>query len=74
MDNNSNALLGLKKLRKSKNLNQLKVATDLNISRESLSYYENGRRNPDIQTLKTLSKYFNKSIDYIINGEEFSPK
>lgn len=74
MENRNNALLGLKKLRKEKNLNQLKVATDLNISRESLSYYENGKRNPDIQTLKMLSEYFNKSIDYIINGEEFSPK
>lgn len=74
MENRNNALLGLKKLRKEENLNQLKVATDLNISRESLSYYENGKRNPDIQTLKMLSEYFNKSIDYIINGEEFSPK
>ena len=67
-------LLGLKKLRKQRNLNQLKVAMDLNISRESLSYYENGKRNPDIQILKDMSKYFNVSIDYIINGEEFEKK
>ena len=40
-------LIGLKKIRKKKHLNQLKVAMDLNISRESLSYYENGKRNPD---------------------------
>lgn len=57
--------------RKAKELNQLKVAMDLNMSREALSHYENGKRNPDIQTLKLLSRYFNVSIDYLINGEEF---
>jgi transcriptional regulator with XRE-family HTH domain len=64
-------LIGLKIIRKQKNLNQLKVAMDLNISREVISYYENGKRNPDIEMLRTLSKYFNVSIDFLINGEEF---
>ncbi len=71
---NENALIGLKKIRKEKNFNQQKVAMDLNISRESISYYENGKRNPDIQTLKMLSKYFNRSIDFLINGYEFGEK
>ena len=47
---------------------------DLNISREALSYYENGKRNPDIQFLRILSNYFNVSIDFIINGKEFEKK
>ena len=64
-------LIGLRKIRKEKGYNQLKVAMDLNISREALSHYENGKRNPDIQTLKILSAYFNVSIDYLINGKEF---
>lgn len=64
-------LIGLKKIRKEKKYSQLKVAMDLNISRETLSYYENGKRNPDIQFLRTLSNYFNVSIDFLINGEEF---
>ncbi len=67
----NSGLIGLKKIRKQKNLNQQKIAMDLNISREVISYYENGKRNPDINMLKTLSKYFNVSIDYLINGEEF---
>lgn len=66
-----NGLIGLKKIRKEKGLSQLKVALDLNMSREALSYYENGKRNPDIQTLKLFSKYFNVSIDYLINGKDF---
>lgn len=64
-------LIGLRKIRKEKGYNQLKVAMDLNISREALSHYENGKRNPDMQTLKMLSAYFNVSIDYLINGKEF---
>ncbi len=66
-----NALIGLKKIRKKQRLSQLKVALDLNISREAISYYENGRRSPDIQMLKKLSDYFNVSIDYLVNGKEF---
>ena len=62
---------GLKKIRKAKDLNQLKVAMDLNISREALSHYENGKRQPSIEMLRKLSEYFNVSIDYLINGEEF---
>lgn len=64
-------LIGLKKLRKQRKYSQLKVAMDLDISREALSYYENGKRNPDLQMLRRLSEYFNVSIDFIINGKEF---
>ena len=67
-------LLGLKKIREERNLNQLKVALDLNISREALSHYENGKRSPDIQMLRRISEYFNVSIDFLINGKEFEKK
>lgn len=67
-------LLGLKIIRKQRNLNQLKVALDLNISREALSHYENGKRSPDIEMLRKLSEYFNVSIDFLINGKEFIKK
>lgn len=67
----NNGLIGLKLIRKQRNLNQQKIALDLNISRETISYYENGKRNPDIQMLKMLSRYFNVSIDFLINGKEF---
>lgn len=70
-DNSPLGLIGLKIIRKQKKYSQLKVAMDLNISREALSYYENGKRNPDLQLLRTLSAYFNVSIDFLINGKEF---
>ena len=74
ISNKNDGLIGLRIIRKQRNLNQQKVAMDLNISREVISYYENGKRNPDIQTLKALSKYFNVSIDFLINGREFEKR
>ena len=67
-------MIGLKKIRKKLNFNQQKVAMDLNISREALSYYENGKREPSLSLLVTMSDYFNVSINYLITGEEFHKK
>ena len=67
-------LLGLRIIRKKRKLSQLKVAMDLSVSREALSHYENGKRNPDIQMLKSMSAYFNVSIDFLINGREFEQR
>ena len=64
-------MVGLRAIRKKKGFSQQKVAMDLNISREALSYYENGKRNPDVSMLIAMSKYFNVSIDYLITGKDF---
>lgn len=66
-------MIGLREIRKAKGYSQLKVAMDLSISREALSYYENGLRSPDIAMLLKFSDYFDVSIDYLIKGEEFHP-
>ena len=65
---------GLKEIRKLKNLNQQKVALDLHISREALSHYENEKREPSLELLILMSKYFNVSIDYLITGKDFIKK
>ncbi len=67
-------LIGLREIRRQRHLNQQKVAMDLNISRESLSYYETGKRSPDVEMLVRFSQYYNVSIDYLITGKEFSEK
>lgn len=67
-------MIGLKIARKTRNLNQQKVTMDLNISREALSYYENGKREPSLQLLVRMSDYFNVSINYLITGQEFIKK
>ena len=63
-------MIGLKRIRKQRQLSQLKVAMDLSISREALSYYENGKRSPDVDMLVKMSRYFHVSIDYLILGED----
>lgn len=67
-------MIGLREIRKAKNLNQQKVAMDLNISREALSHYENGKREPSLTMLIKMSEYFNVSVDYLITGKEFKKK
>ncbi len=67
-------MVGLREIRKKKGYTQLKVAMDLSISREALSYYENGKRSPDLQMLLLLSQYFDVSVDYLITGKNFTPK
>ncbi|MBE6788777.1 MAG: helix-turn-helix transcriptional regulator [Ruminococcaceae bacterium] len=65
---------GLREIRKKRKLNQQKVALDLNISRESISFYENGKKEPSLALLIAMSKYFNVSIDYLITGKDFEKK
>ena len=59
-------------IRTQRQLSQLKVSMDLSISREAISYYENGQRSPDIEMLVKMSEYFNVSIDFLITGKEFT--
>lgn len=67
---NNKVMIGLRKIRKQKNLNQQKVALDLHISREALSHYETGKREPSLNLLLQMSRYFNVSIEFLITGEE----
>ena len=65
---------GLREIRKKKKYSQVKVAMDLNMSRETLSRYETGERNPNLEMLVKFSEYYNVSIDYLIRGEEFKKR
>jgi transcriptional regulator with XRE-family HTH domain len=62
----------IKKLRKIKKKTQQDIADLLGITRQAYGYYENGSRQPDFESLKKLSDYFGKSIDYLITGNENS--
>lgn len=64
-------MIGLHNIRRQKGYSQLKVSMDLNISREAISYYENGQRCPNLEMLVKLSDYFGVSIHYLITGKEF---
>ena len=64
-------MVGLHAIRNKMGYSQLNVAMDLSISREAISYYENGLRCPNLEMLVKLSDYFNVSIDYLITGKNF---
>ena len=56
----------LKGLREKTGLNQKECAEKLNISRGSISFYENGERIPDIETIYNMATFFNVSADYLV--------
>lgn len=56
----------LRYLRKEKKLSQQKIADYLGISRQGYGKYEDGRSEPDHQTLVELATYFNVTIDYLL--------
>ena len=56
----------LKKLRKKKNISQLKLAIDLNMNQNTISRYENMEREADYETLVRLADYFDVSLDYLL--------
>ena len=63
----------LKELRKKKGISQLRLATDLNTTQNTISRYETGEREPGIDELIKIADYFNVSVDYLIGRTE-NPK
>ncbi len=59
----------LKLFRKDKNLTQEDVATQTAISRTYISTIEAGRQDPSFSFVKTLSKTYSLSIDWLLTGE-----
>lgn len=59
----------LKELRKAANLTQEQLSVKLGCSAGAIGLYEQGRRKPDDETLISLAKIFNVSIDYLLGFE-----
>jgi transcriptional regulator with XRE-family HTH domain len=56
----------LRELRELKKITQQQVADYINKTFQAYSLYENGKRDPDTETLAKLSQYFNVSTDYLL--------
>ena len=63
-----NNVLGrnLKTLRLAKGISQRKLGEDFNVSNQTISFWENGSREPDLDTLVKIAKYFGVSIDSLL--------
>ena len=57
-------------LRVKNNMSQGNLADKLNVSRQTVSKWENGICMPDTEKLIQLSEIFNVSTDYILKGED----
>ena len=60
----------LQELRKQKGLTQEELAQALFVSRTAISKWESGRGYPNLDSLKSMAKFFSVSIDVLLSGEE----
>lgn len=55
----------IKQLRKNKNMTLVELGEKLNLPKGTLSRYENGIREPKIETWQVLANFFNVSVAYL---------
>lgn len=60
----------LKELRLGRKLTQREVAQKVGISTSTLAMYEGGRREPDLDTLIKLARFYGVTVDYLVGTEE----
>ena len=58
-------------LRKKENVSQEQLAEKLNVSRQTISNWENNQTVPDIYQVKTISKVFKISLDELLENDDF---
>jgi transcriptional regulator with XRE-family HTH domain len=61
----------LKELRLEKNISQRKLGQDLGVVNQTISFWESGSREPDLDTLVKIAQYFNVTIDYLLGNSKF---
>ena len=61
----------LKLLRKKRGLTERQLGECLNFSNQSVSFLENGEREPKLDTLIAIAKFFDVSVDYLLGISEF---
>ena len=64
----------IKKYRSKTNLTQQELADRLNVTRQAVSSWENGKNQPDVQTLELLAKEFEIGIEELIYGDKKSER
>ena len=60
----------IKRLREKHKLTQAELGKKLNLSKQTISSYENGSRSPDPQTVTEMSKIFGVSTDFLLGQTE----
>ncbi|MDE6312426.1 MAG: helix-turn-helix domain-containing protein [Lachnospiraceae bacterium] len=60
----------IKLLRLSRNLNQVELAKKLNVSKQSVSNWENNNILPSVEIVTQLALFFSCSTDYILGIDD----
>ena len=56
----------IKELRDERNMTQVRLSVELNVSQETVSAYEIGKHYPSVKSLMCMAELFSASMDYII--------
>ena len=66
-------LLGnrIKNLREARGLTQKELANKINVTKSTISYYENGKRTPTVNNLHDLARVLNVSLDCLMGNDFF---
>lgn len=56
----------IRMLREEKNMTQVRLSIELEVSQETISSYESGKHYPSVSNLLKLSQLFHASCDYIL--------
>lgn len=59
----------LRQIRKANGITMKQLAVAIGVAEASISFYETGKRQPDIETLCRLANYFNVSVDYLVGND-----
>lgn len=60
----------LKELRIEKGLSQRKLGEVLDVCNQTVSFWETGSREPDLDTLVKIADFFEVSVDFLLNRED----
>ncbi|MBR5309698.1 MAG: helix-turn-helix transcriptional regulator [Oscillospiraceae bacterium] len=58
----------IKKVRTKSGMTQEELAEKINVTRQAISNWENGKTEPDIETLTKIAQIFDISIDELVDG------
>lgn len=56
----------IKELRQKRNITQIRLSTEIEVSQETISAYENGKAEPRLDNLVKIADFLNTSTDYLL--------
>lgn len=68
---NNNFGKTIKELRTQQKLSQRQLGEKLDVCNQTVSFWESGKREPDLDTLVKISEYFGVTVDYLLGRSDY---